>query len=85
MQNTIIVDTDVFSLTSYGSGVGYSFEHKPSKSSVFFQGDAAADFREEWERLEDARPMWNTNRIFHELWSDYACIAEPTEVVRSAA
>jgi len=56
MRSYIIHDLPEWCVTSWGNGLAYSIDHKPSGESVFFQGDAAGEFRDEFARLTDRMP-----------------------------
>lgn len=56
MRSTIIRDLPDWRVTSWGNGLAYSIKHKPSGRDVFYQGDAAEEFRTEFERLTEHVP-----------------------------
>lgn len=56
MQSRIIHDLAQWQVTSYGNGLAYEIMRKGDCASVFFQGDAADEFREEFERLTENPP-----------------------------
>lgn len=70
MRQVVIHDRPEYSVTSHGNGTAYTFTHKPSGRSVFFQGDDAARFREEFNAGDDF------DATFARLWGDYEAIAE---------
>lgn len=72
MNTATYADTPLFRVTSYGSGVAYLFEHKPSGASIAVQGDDAAQFQAEIEAWEAARPGMLPDEILSILWRDYA-------------
>lgn len=56
MRSCIIHDLPEWRVTSYGNGLAYEIMRKPDCASVFFQDDAAGEFREEFERLTESAP-----------------------------
>lgn len=56
MRSCIIHDLPEWHVTSWGNGLAYSIEHKPSGADVFFQGDDAAAFRDEFDALTTGTP-----------------------------
>ena len=77
-----------FILISYGSGLAYSLQRygedigSGKALEVFFQGDDADTFREQWEAWaawEANRPDLSTERVMGLLWGDYAGVAELIE------
>jgi hypothetical protein len=51
MHSTTIHDLPDWRVTSWGNGLAYEIEHKPSGRDIFFQGDAADEFRTEFDNL----------------------------------
>lgn len=76
MRQAVIHDRPDFTVTSHGNGTAYTFTHKPSGRSVFFQGDDAITFRGEIEAYENANPDMEYDAIFSQLWSDYETVAQ---------
>lgn len=71
MRGVIILQHGFFRLTSYGNGASYTLER--AGRSVFFQGDDAAQFRDEMESLENSAP--DTSPL-PTLWDWYSHVAE---------
>lgn len=75
MTETIIHDLAEWRVTSYGNGLAYELAHKPSGETVFFQGDDAAQFREELENLTEGKPSLDYADALRIIWHDYAELA----------
>lgn len=71
MKQVVIVDSEIFQVTSFGNGLSYLVVYKPGSVDFFVHGDSAITFREEWEALENAFPERNIDLIFAELWDRY--------------
>ena len=66
MQAVFIRQRPDFNVISYGNGLAYAIEAKPSYASVFVQGEDAALFREEMETLEE---IWDDiDEALARLW-----------------
>lgn len=76
-SKTVIHESDSFTVTSYGNGAAYAIE--TPTHSLFLQGDDAAQFRDELDAREQARPDMLTADILAELWGEYASAAQPKE------
>lgn len=72
MRSTIIHNTDLFNLTSYGNGLAYCLAHKTQCREVFVQGDDAGDFREAWEAIDANNGGGTLNHVLSRLWGMYA-------------
>lgn len=70
-------DTEDFTVTSYGNGLGYELRNKTQRHYVFFQGDDATAFREELRAMEEKEPETLTNTLLARLWSEYGEITKP--------
>lgn len=75
MRSTIIHDLPEFSLTSYGNGLAYEIERKPAGKTIFFQGDDAAQFRDEFDALTSKMPALDFADALGCIWNDYSEIA----------
>lgn len=75
MQSRIIHDPPEFRVTSWGNGLAYDLEHKPSGRSVFFQGDDAAQFRDELQALTEGARCLSYADALLALWHDYEGVA----------
>lgn len=71
MRQVVIHDRPDFTVTSHGNGTAYTFTHKPSGRSVFFQGDDAGQFRDDIESHDG-----DYDDIFAHIWGDYASVAQ---------
>lgn len=72
MTRTHIYHSDKFDLVSYGNGLSYALHDNANKRSLFVQGDAAAQFRDDvadWERIDPEKPY---DEIYAEIMSEYA-------------
>lgn len=72
MTENILHDLPEFRVTSFGNGTAYELAHKPSGKTVFFQGDDAEQFREEFDGLSARLDFADALRV---IWHDYAEIA----------
>lgn len=79
MRYAIIVNTDAFRVDSYGNGTAYRLADKASMHDVFFQGDDASVFRDEWRALETVRPEWSQDQVLGELWAIYESVSQPVQ------
>lgn len=76
MTNAVIIhDLLEWRVTSYGNGIAYDLTHKPSGDSVFFQGDDAEQFREEFDGLTEGAPALDFSDALRVIWHDYSEIA----------
>lgn len=55
MKSCIIHDLPDWRVTSYGNGLAYAIDHKPSGENMFVQGDDADIFRAEFDALTSLR------------------------------
>jgi hypothetical protein len=74
MIGTTIARGEGFALTSYGNGLAYDLS-APDGSSVFTQGDDAAQFRDEWQAMESAWPERGSGALLRELFNVYCDVA----------
>ena len=72
MKQAIILNSENWSITSYGNGLAYCFENKIEQAYVFLQGDDASQF---WQEYSDLNYTMSDNQAFAELWNNYGCIA----------
>ena len=72
MQSHTIHDLPAWRVTSYGNGLAYSIEYKPSGENLFFQGDDAAQFRDEFDKLTSGIPSLEFADALQCIWSDYS-------------
>ncbi len=66
MKTNILHDGPRFRIISHGNGLAYQFMHKPAGLEVFFQGDDAMAFENEF----------NADRDLDDLWADYEEVAQ---------
>lgn len=57
MRSCVIHSLPDWQVTSYGNGLAYEILRKPGNASVFFQGDAADEFRDEFDKLTSCAPF----------------------------
>lgn len=72
MIGRTIHDLPEWRVTSYGNGLAYSIERKPSGKSLFFQGDDATQFRNEFDNLTSGIPSLEFADALQCIWSDYS-------------
>ena len=77
MRAVTLVDGRPMQLISYGSGTAYSLVNRTTNMEVFFQGDDATRFSEEFDALGAANPHERTQTILCRMWADYAHIVTP--------
>ena len=75
MRSTIIHDLPEFSVTSYGNGLAYEIAEKASGKTLYFQGDDAAQFRDEFDGLTSGTPSLDFSDALRVIWSEYQEIA----------
>lgn len=71
MRPVTIHDLPEWRVTSYGNGLAYAIEYKPSGADVFFQDDAAAGFREEFDNLTMGTPSLSFADALHVIFSEH--------------
>lgn len=76
MRSCVIHDLPQWRVTSYGNGLAYDIEHKPSGRSVFFQGDDADTFREEFDILTCGLPALSFADALQAIFSEYEEFAQ---------
>lgn len=76
MRHITIAETPSFRVVSFGNGWGYTFTDTVNRRSVWFQGEGAEVFRDEWEKWEKAHPNKPQEEILGELWSEYEVVSE---------
>jgi len=70
MKTVIISEGPEFKIESTGNGAFYTFTHKPTGKSVFFQGEDSGFFRDALTAAEDAFPQFSPDQIGWHLWCD---------------
>lgn len=75
MRSVIIHDLPEWRVTSYGNGLAYEIEHKPDGRTLFFQGDDAVQFRDEFDGLTSKMPALDFSDALRVIWSEYQEIA----------
>lgn len=83
MRTVTISEGPEYRIESTGNGTFYTFTHKPTGKSVFFQGDDAVLFNVEMGAAEVAFPTFSPDEIAAHLWCDceYGTVAQHTRVV----
>lgn len=75
MRSTIIHDLPEWRVTSYGNGLAYEIAEKASGKTLYFQGDDAAQFRDEFDGLTGRAPSLDFADALRVIWNDYSEIA----------
>lgn len=75
MRSTIIHDLPEWRVTSYGNGLAYEIAEKASGKTLFFQGDDATQFRDEFDGLTSRAPSLDFADALRVIWSEYQEIA----------
>ena len=75
MRSVIIHDLPEWRVTSWGNGLAYEIEHKPDGRTLFFQGDDAAQFHDEFDGLTSRAPSLDFADALRVIWNDYSEIA----------
>lgn len=75
-RETIIAEREGFRVTSYGNGAAYLFENIEAKRDIFFQGDDATQFRDEWDAYEASARF--AECALGQLWDDYSEASTPS-------
>ena len=75
MKSAIIHALPDWDVTSWGNGLAYSINHKPSGESVFFHGEAADLFREEFADLTERAPCLNYADALAIIFAEHEGIA----------
>lgn len=70
MRTFTSITTDNFHLYSHGNGTAYTLYNRCDRSDLFWQGDDAAQIREDIEAGENA--SWSYDKILTEIWNTYA-------------
>lgn len=78
MRSVIIHNLPDWRVTSYGNGLAYEIAHKPSMKTIFFQGDDAAQFRDEFDQMTEASngPQLDFADALRAIWHDYGSLAQ---------
>ena len=71
MRSCIIHDLPEWRVTSWGNGLAYSIDHKPSGRDVFFQGDDAEQFRTEFDALTSGLPCLSFADALQAIFAEY--------------
>lgn len=73
MQQAIIEQTDLWTVTSHGNGIAYAFYRKTDGKEAFLQGDDATQWREEYEAMQTA--YGNPESVWHyQTWN--TCLSQ---------
>jgi hypothetical protein len=72
MKSAIIHDLPDWQVTSWGNGLAYEILHKPSKRTLFFQGDDAEIYREQFQQLTEGVPCLDFADALAVIWADYS-------------
>jgi hypothetical protein len=75
MRSAIIHDLPEWRVTSWGNGLAYSIEYKPSGRDLFFQGDDADAFREEFDDLTTGTPSLSFADALQAIFAEYKELA----------
>ncbi|MDE2096594.1 MAG: hypothetical protein KGL39_05050 [Patescibacteria group bacterium] len=79
MRRTILFQSDLFALVSYGGGTSYALHDHANKRSFFAQGDAAAELRREIESAERCFPDRPFDEIYRDLCAEYSDLMQPED------
>ena len=71
MRSCIIHDLPDWQVTSYGNGLAYSIEYKPSGADIFFQGEEADVFRLEFDNLTCGIPSLSFADALQAIFAEY--------------
>jgi hypothetical protein len=71
MRSFIIHDLPDWQVTSYGNGLAYEILRKPDLASLFFQGEDADAFREEFRALTESPPYLSFDDALCIIFQDY--------------
>lgn len=68
------IHAGLYTVISYGNGISYSFglTEDEEDSRIYVQGDDATEFREEWNRIEDANPHLETDTIIRDIYINWS-------------
>lgn len=69
MNRAVIVDTQGWEVTSYGNGLAYAV--KGPSVDLFFQGDDADAFKDDWEAIERVHPDMPVGLVLREACHPY--------------
>lgn len=72
MRCAIIHELPGWRVTSHGNGLAYEVAHKPLGMAIFFQGDDAAQFRDELDALTEGTPALDYADALAAIWHDYS-------------
>lgn len=70
----VICETETYRLKSYGNGLAYTLEHKRKPRSLFWQGDDARQFDEDWQSFGNTFPHTPFDRFFAQQFEEYEII-----------
>jgi len=71
MYSTTIHDLPDWRVTSWGNGLAYEIEHKPSRVGIFFEGDDADQFRTEFDNLTAGLPCLSFADALQAIFAEY--------------
>jgi hypothetical protein len=71
MRSTIIHDLPDWRVTSWGNGLAYEIEHKPSGRDMFFQGEDAEQFRTKFDNLTAGLPCLSFADALQAIFAEY--------------
>lgn len=72
MQQAIIRNTAAFLLVSHGNGLAYELrEHDGENRRLLMQGDAAAQFRDDYAAWEAQNPTTEADVFFYETMLNF--------------
>jgi hypothetical protein len=71
MRSCIIHDLPDWRVTSWGNGLTYEIEHKPSGRDMFFQGEDAEQFRTEFDNLTTGLPCLSFTDALQAIFAEY--------------
>lgn len=75
MNAAIIHALPGWQVTSYGNGIAYELVNRRTRQAIFFQGDDAAQFRDEFDGLTGRAPSLDFADALRVIWNDYSEIA----------
>ena len=71
----VICETETYRLKSYGNGLAYALEHKQEPRSLFWQGEDARQFDEEWQAFGERNSETPFDVFFTRMFEEYAIAA----------
>lgn len=76
MRSCIIHDLPEWQVTSYGNGLAYAILHKLSGRDIFFQGDDADIFRDEFDALTSGVSCLSFADALQSIFAEYGELVE---------